>query len=76
MSVQGFSLKEEHWLLVGDILGKITFVKVDPANPLQASIGAFNDNKAHKTKIVLMFMGENNTLYAMSETGLLRRWTF
>ena len=55
-SIQPFSMNSEHWLLVADVAGRITTLKVDPANPIQATFGAFNDSKTQQTRIVLMFV--------------------
>lgn len=49
-------MNSEHWLLVADVAGRITTLKVDPANPIQATFGAFNDSKTQQTRIVLMFV--------------------
>lgn len=66
-------MNSEHWLLVADVAGRITTLKVDPANPIQATFGAFNDSKTQQTRIVLMFV-QGTIIFALSESGLLRKW--
>jgi hypothetical protein len=53
-------------------LGYFTFLKIDPTNQISCNIGAFNDN--HE-KILLMFMANPTTLYALSAGGIVRQWT-
>lgn len=69
-------LKGEDWLIVSDISGFLTFVKVDPGNQAQATIGAFNDTKGGSPNISKIFLADEGTLYAIGETGLARRWNF
>ena len=72
--VKAVSLHGEDWLLISDYSGMITAVKVD-ATQATATIGGFNDNKEQRKRVVFMFMTDANTLFALGESGTLRKWT-
>jgi hypothetical protein len=76
--IQAFSapgVPGQDWIIAGDTSGFFTCIKVDPNNRIGCTLGAFNDTKTdtHQS-IVLMFMADPNTLYALSAGGIVRQW--
>lgn len=62
-------------IIAGNSSGFLTFIrKTHKDNKIVfVQMGAFNDNKEGKKKLVNMFM-KDNSLIAIGEGGILRKW--
>jgi hypothetical protein len=74
--IQAYSGGGQDWIITGDASGYFTCFKIDPNNQIGCTLGAFNDTRTeHHQKILLMFMSDPTTLYALSVGGIVRQWT-
>ena len=74
-SIQATHIQGRDIIIAGNRSGFITFIrKIHNENKcVFVQMGAFNDNKEGKTKLVNMFM-KDNSLIAIGESGVLRKW--
>jgi len=61
-------------ILAGDSNGMITVSKIDGGQVTKSSFGAFKDNKNNLLRVLNIFQIDENSIYALGESGLIRKW--